>query len=226
MSSMFGEIDAASDTAAGQWIADVLHPFARDVGSIVPPGFAQYAEIRHAADDLENTAGHPPTELVERVAETGAAHTSTPDRCWYAIWDGYGWFNGGAMYWTRTRKTVIGRLLARRQLRAVERRHNGQRQRLQTEAATIPRLLLPQRSYYLLVGRVSYASRVQAPNVTMSESQPPNLWWPDDRSWCVASEIDLPVTYLGGPSDFIERVLRDAGDLATRVTTDDKIFGH
>ena len=26
----------------------------------------------------------------------------------------------------------------------------------------------------------------------------PNLWWPADRAWRVASDIDLPSTYLGG----------------------------
>ena len=37
----------------------------------------------------------------------------------------------------------------------------------------------------------------------------PNLWWPDDRSWCVASEIDLPWTYVGGSKALIEEVLAD-----------------
>jgi hypothetical protein len=27
----------------------------------------------------------------------------------------------------------------------------------------------------------------------------PNPWWPEDRAWCVATEIDLPYTYVGGP---------------------------
>jgi hypothetical protein len=35
----------------------------------------------------------------------------------------------------------------------------------------------------------------------------PNLWWPDDRSWCVASEIDFPYTYVGGSSKLIEEIL-------------------
>jgi hypothetical protein len=35
----------------------------------------------------------------------------------------------------------------------------------------------------------------------------PNIWWPDDRTWCVASEIDLPATYVGGSAQSIERLL-------------------
>jgi hypothetical protein len=38
----------------------------------------------------------------------------------------------------------------------------------------------------------------------------PNLWWPDDRTWCVASEIDLPYTYVGGPKNLIDEILRSA----------------
>jgi hypothetical protein len=39
--------------------------------------------------------------------------------------------------------------------------------------------------------------------------QTPNLWWPADRAWCVAAEIDLPWTYVGGPAGLIERILGD-----------------
>jgi len=28
--------------------------------------------------------------------------------------------------------------------------------------------------------------------------QSPNIWWPDDRAWCIATEIDLMSTYVGG----------------------------
>ena len=28
-------------------------------------------------------------------------------------------------------------------------------------------------------------------------TNPGSLWWPDDRAWCVATEIDLNTTYVG-----------------------------
>ena len=40
--------------------------------------------------------------------------------------------------------------------------------------------------------------------------QTPNLWWPDDRTWCVASDIDLASTYVGGPRPLLDRLLNDA----------------
>ena len=45
--------------------------------------------------------------------------------------------------------------------------------------------------------------------LTMQE-QTPNLWWPQDRAWCVATEIDLAWTYVGGPAGMIERLLGEA----------------
>ena len=35
----------------------------------------------------------------------------------------------------------------------------------------------------------------------------PNIWWPADRAWCVATDIDLYDTYLGGTDECIEAVL-------------------
>ena len=37
--------------------------------------------------------------------------------------------------------------------------------------------------------------------------QSPNLWWPEDNSWFVATEIDFTTTYVGGSAACIERVL-------------------
>lgn len=37
--------------------------------------------------------------------------------------------------------------------------------------------------------------------------QAPNYWWPDDRAWIVATEIDGFSTYVGGSKECIEAVL-------------------
>ena len=38
-------------------------------------------------------------------------------------------------------------------------------------------------------------------------SNSPNIWWPKDRSWCVAADIDLCHTYIGGSRECIEAIL-------------------
>ena len=46
------------------------------------------------------------------------------------------------------------------------------------------------------------------PSLTDSQDDhSPNLWWPDDRAWCVATEIDLAWTYVGGSAALISDVL-------------------
>jgi hypothetical protein len=61
------------------------------------------------------------------------------------------------------------------------------------------RVNLPGRDYLLFKGSVAEARGWQ---------DGPNLWWPDDQAWCVASEIDLPCTYVGGASELIEQILQ------------------
>ena len=38
-------------------------------------------------------------------------------------------------------------------------------------------------------------------------SDSPNIWWPADRAWCVATDIDLYDTYVGGSAECIEAIL-------------------
>jgi hypothetical protein len=41
------------------------------------------------------------------------------------------------------------------------------------------------------------------------EEQSPNLWWPEDRAWFVATEIDYAWTYIGGSTELIDELLAD-----------------
>lgn len=35
----------------------------------------------------------------------------------------------------------------------------------------------------------------------------PNLWWPQDRTWCVATNVDLMASYVGGSRQCVEAIL-------------------
>jgi hypothetical protein len=66
------------------------------------------------------------------------------------------------------------------------------------------RLELPGRGYVVLRGPVEAASSsFDEPPIWQS----PNLWWPRDRSWCVATEIDYLWSYVGGSKECIEQLL-------------------
>jgi hypothetical protein len=223
------------------WIGPRLHPFAQDVGSVVPTGFAAYARILHPAwtpwapkpsevrwSDVAAWSGrviHPEVQF-HAIAQpapgrqvgpspwseaprpgtlsTGQAtalaqvlpnHTTTSDACWFCLWEGYGYFapDGIAPFIFAVRKGP--RLLTWLRFRAARRRLRRRRPR----PVSGVRVNMPYRGYLLFTGSVKDAAGWE---------DGPNLWWPDDRAWCVASEIDLPYTYVGGSTEVIAEIMK------------------
>ncbi len=77
---------------------------------------------------------------------------------------------------------------------------------------------LPWRSYAMFEGPV-----VGATCFSVSRFQSPNLWWPIDRSWCVASEIDLAWTYVAGSRSLIDELLSNPRIEALEVSPADSL---
>jgi len=87
------------------------------------------------------------------------------------------------------------------------------------EFAGRPRLMLPHRAYFLFRGPIDGVT-----SLTLGTfQQPPNLWWPEDRAWCVATDIDLSETYLAASEACVERVVVDPGVEAYAVPLDGRI---
>jgi hypothetical protein len=64
--------------------------------------------------------------------------------------------------------------------------------------------------------------------ITTSFDAPPfdqraHLWWPDDRRWCVATDIDLMTTYVAGTIECVATVLADGALEALPVTVDQQV---
>jgi hypothetical protein len=59
------------------------------------------------------------------------------------------------------------------------------------------------RSYLLFRGALGDAERF----TFNGWFQSPTLWWPDDRSWFVHTEIDAMCTYVGGSRDMIDSLV-------------------
>ena len=51
----------------------------------------------------------------------------------------------------------------------------------------------------------------------------PSIWWPSDRAWCVATDIDLYDTYLGGSDECMEAILNHPILEALPATLDARI---
>jgi hypothetical protein len=71
--------------------------------------------------------------------------------------------------------------------------------------ATIPRVALPHRTYHLLAGEVDAATAIEEPG-TPGRWCPPDLWWPDDRSWFVATDVDFWCNYVAGSQELTAAV--------------------
>ena len=54
--------------------------------------------------------------------------------------------------------------------------------------------------------------------------QSPNLWWPDDHAWIVATEIDQAWSYVGGSQHLVDSVVSDDLLEAMPVHRDDSPF--
>ncbi|MDA8069866.1 MAG: hypothetical protein M0T77_14875 [Actinomycetota bacterium] len=51
----------------------------------------------------------------------------------------------------------------------------------------------------------------------------PNLWWPDDHAWCVATGIDFDSTYLGASAECVRAVTDEPQLEAMRIPKDQKV---
>ena len=229
----------SDETGQASWIGKRLAPFdAYVVTSVVPGGFEAYAQVLHPAEEplhgdrvvrwaeVAAWSGLPlrpgsrfhsialPRERPEGAAPwagQGPCHgslyppdavilaavlrdwTTTPERCWFCVWDGYGG-DGGVSLTTSGGAATPGA-------------SSGSRpDPVPAAVRGAIRVELPNREYLL------YRGPVEAALATVGlggEDQVANLWWPQDRAWCVATEIDLAWTYVGGPAGLVHQLLAE-----------------
>lgn len=70
------------------------------------------------------------------------------------------------------------------------------------------------RSYLVGLGPIDYAARLP---------MPPAYWWPADRAWLVATDIDMNSTLVGCTGATAELLLRDARLEAFEITRESRI---
>jgi hypothetical protein len=135
--------------------------------------------------------------------------------CFHALWEGWGWDGAGvAVASASTTGEPPPPVPTPRPAIAPEVWHG-------------PRLRLPGRDYLLFSGPLSAALRTgHQLTATWFDPQSPNLLWPRDRSWCLASEIDFDSTLVAGSAPVIEAVLAAPGLEAWRVGEDDDLTAY
>jgi hypothetical protein len=198
-----------------------------------PPSWAELARRRgtviHAAAQFELVAGwdaesigvggDPAREAqpllgtldpltLPRLVDRLRPHTQTEDSCWLALWDGYG--ESPAAWGAYPRFALPGRSywlfhapLAEVDQTSVEFHVAGMEER-STEPGGLALTMLPARDT-TIDDQVVWVRQTRAEGFVQS----PNLWWPADHAWFVASEIDYDSTIIAGSEAMAHDLLAD-----------------
>lgn len=86
----------------------------------------------------------------------------------------------------------------------------------------VPRFELPHRVYYLLEGPVAAATQLRDPG-SLSDWRRPDLFWPDDRRWFVATDVDFWSLYIERDHEIISELARRAPTQSEIVTLDHRL---
>jgi hypothetical protein len=225
-----GRLEPASDAAPARWLASALEkPWGRGgsanyAAAVIPRGFAAYARLFHPAW----LAG----EERDITWAEAAAHAGTRAHArmqWHAITragnDGGG--PGGLVppeagrMPERMLKVLVGHL----------ERHTGTPDsccfavwdgwgfpELAALRGRGAHVRLHDRGYFLMQGDI----RAALDRVSPLYPQHASIWWPEDRAWCVATEVDMMWTYVGGSESCIEEILADPRLEAWPASPDDR----
>jgi hypothetical protein len=238
------------DGSSGAWIASELTGEGGSVGGTVPTRYAAYVRILHpaflgegsvtwgqVADELGRTVhplaqwdaivganryrnetpdwpgSEPETgslekELLGPLLEALGEHTKTPASTFFGIWRG--------MTWGRTVAVPAswgGDVPPPQPWRSTDDLSFA----FPEDQAARRSLQQPQRDYTLLAGSLDRGILVEG---WLSPSSP-NLIWPEDRAWFLASEIDFDSTLVGGSKALVRRLLEDRRFEAFEVGPDD-----
>ena len=142
-----------------------------------------------------------PPEALAHLCDVLLDHSATPERCFFCLWEGWGWIRSSPFGPAIPRASSAGEMPGSCD--------DPIAAAFSAEELSRPRVHLPGRDYLLLAGRLKAALQIgHRPSPGWFEAQSPNLFWPADRVWCVASEIDFDSTLLGGTIELVDAILQ------------------
>ncbi len=222
---MFGDTVRPADTIAStEWLDASCRGESWTVGALVPNHYESFLRLDAPAADDEDDADWWAAyrELFDVVASIGERHTASPDRAWFAIWDGHGFDASQTRLVWRSGPVDEAERRAR-EARQAELRDEDRRRHaaIRAELDQIPRIARPDRTYDLLQGPVSAVTTLRYPDAESWRN--PDLWWPDDRRWFVATDVDFWSLYVGGPSSFVAELADSVPTGSERVGLDHQL---
>jgi hypothetical protein len=223
------DLKGVDGAAAGAWIEPRLRSEVGSVGSLVPTGFEAYARIFHPASDAGGRSARW-SEVAEAMGTTAHrkmqwyALVRSPDPCTYdeSRWRGSGPMTG------QLETPDLGSLC---EILAIHTSESDScffglctiiawtEQIVPPEEQKQPLLKLPLgREHVVLQGPIA-GEGTEGRWGQIS----PNLIWPPDRSWLVASEVDFDSTLVGGSAELIEAIVDSPALEAWHVEPDDSL---
>ncbi len=203
----FGDhVRPAATIAPAEWIGRSCLGTPGTVGALVPTGYESVLRVFAPAPCPEDWWPLY-RDLFSVVASIGERHTSSPDRAWFAIWEGHGFDKATTHIAHRgplddeTRRALERE---RARLREEDRRRNAA---IRAALDQFPRFARTDRTYYLMEGPVAAVTQLSYPGFDGWRN--PDLFWPDDRRWFVATDVDFWSLYIGGDHGFITELARN-----------------
>jgi hypothetical protein len=237
-------VEPLEDLAAADWLVSAIPEFRGRVIDVATDAFPAYARIFHRPDQGlpdddtprtwaaiaadRGTVFHPAAQFADLSREANqpdperipgpllgsldrltlpllvghlTTHTATPQMCWSALWVGFG--------------------------------NSPERWRAK------PAFRLPGRQYWLFSSTLADVVRLSSEFETAGESErwraalremgivhSPTIWWPDDRSWLVHSEIDYDSTIVGGAPSLIQALVDDPEIEALQVDGEVSLYAN
>jgi len=179
----------------------VMHPAAQFYG-IAPDLWTQHEW--YPQDLHPPLLGHLPDGLLHELVDILGRHTPVDAECYFAIWEGYGDLPHNSAYTASYIAFTDGS-------------GSGDLPRWSTpeellDVARAPRVSHPHRSYFLFTGRLAEAVQLKTGDYAeWMTIRAPNLMWPADDSWCMATEIDFDSTLVAGPRQLVDELLAAPG---------------
>jgi hypothetical protein len=228
-SYFLGVYRAVGDACAAGWVVAGLRGFAESVLSLVPAGFSEYVRVFHPAvrsmgsDRVAVAWGEIASANGVRM-HAGVQLGSITGSEAYESAGQPGVFDQPPLTGTLRRELLdpLVEVLARHTATpgsccfAVWEGWGA----LPSEVRSAPTFSVPQRSYHLLAGPVEAIRDLADACQPLGPPQSPNLWWPEDQAWCVATEIDLKTTYIGADRACAQELIASPGVEAALVSPD------
>ncbi len=159
-------------------------------------------------------------------------YTATPEHCFFAVWEGFGCL-GETVLRAPAFETPSRRWhLFHAPIEAIEQTFSSAERGTLLVRRTHPLIGAWQtlRNLVLFKPRAPVRARLGDPAAEAEEPldfplsyQSANFWWPADRTWCVATEIDFKTTYIGGSRTAIDNLLQSTALEAYAVEPTDGV---